>query len=77
MIWAVAQIPYFVHVDFLKTIVFILLLSLLYFFYTFSIFFYTFLYFLNGFAWFLWKNVDLLWFSIDFRTQARKSFVNH
>ena len=33
------QIPYFGHVDFLKTLVFILLLSLLYLFYTFSIFF--------------------------------------
>ena len=44
------QIPYFGHTGFPKTIVFVLLLSLLYFFYTFFILFYTFLYFLNGFG---------------------------
>ena len=40
-----AQIPYFGHGGLSKTMIFILYLSVLYFFYTFFILFYTFLYF--------------------------------
>ena len=72
-----AQIPYFGHVDCLKTIVFILLLSLLYFFYTLFILFYTFLYFLNGFGYFLLKIIVFLWFSYVFANKALKSYANH